>query len=86
VQYQATSIRSGVLLLAFLDNDRLGRLARDASRELAKIPVETLSGNLMKTVAGSEEDEGPSAGRSDGALPAAARPGGAAGQTPALDQ
>jgi type VI secretion system protein VasG len=86
VQYQATSIRSGVLLLALLDNDRLGRLARDASRELAKIPVETLSGALMKLVAGSEEDEGPAANRADGAPATAARPGGAAGQTPALDQ
>ena len=58
VQYKAATIRSGVLLLALLDNDKLGRLARDSSRELAKIQVEPLYPNLMKVIAGSEEDEG----------------------------
>ena len=37
VQFQAPKVRSGVLLLALLDDEQLGRLARDASRELAKI-------------------------------------------------
>ncbi|MEA2632170.1 MAG: type secretion system protein VasG, partial [Chloroflexota bacterium] len=34
VQYRATRIRSGMLLLALLSHDELGRLAREASREL----------------------------------------------------
>ena len=61
VQFQARQVRSGVLLLALLDDEELGRLARDASRELAKIKVELLQANLMKLVAGSAEDEGPAA-------------------------
>src|SRR4051794_7062028 len=47
VQYKAREVRSGFLLLALLDDDQLGRLARDASAELAKIKVETLAPNLM---------------------------------------
>src|SRR4051812_9079208 len=50
VQYQATRIRSGVLLLALLTDDRLGRQARDSSRELGKISTEGLWTNLMKIV------------------------------------
>jgi type VI secretion system protein VasG len=84
VQYQAAKVRSSVLLLALLDDEELGRLARDASRELAKIKIELLQPNLMKLVAGSSEDVGP-------AVQSAAGPGQAAqptgvSQTPALDQ
>ena len=67
VQYQAPQIRSGVLLLALLEDEKLGRLARDASPELAKIPAEPLWPNLMKIVAGSAEDEGPAAAEAGGA-------------------
>ncbi len=84
IQFRASKVRSGVLLLALLDDEELGRLARDASRELAKVDVAVLKANLMKLVAGSGEDEGPSA-------PSAAEPGSTAGpagvsQTPGLDQ
>jgi type VI secretion system protein VasG len=85
LQYQAGSIRSGVLLLALLEDEKLGRLARDSSRELAKIPAEPLYDSLMKIVAGSSEDGGvplPAAGASAGA----GEPGRAASATPALDQ
>src|SRR5215831_7671545 len=86
VQYQAAKVRSGVLLLALLDDEELGRLARDASRELAKIKVDVLQSNLMKLVAGSSEEEGPAAGPTPGAGAAAgAKPAGVS-QTPALDQ
>src|SRR3954454_8904847 len=37
VQYQAAKIRSGVLLLAILGDERLGRQLRETSGELAKI-------------------------------------------------
>ena len=86
VQFQARTIRSGVLLLALLAEDKLGRLARDASRELAKIPPDALQANLMKIVAGSSEDEGASgtgAGGEPGAEGQAPRAG---TQTPSLDQ
>ena len=62
IQYQARQVRSGTLLLALLDDEELGRLARDASRELGKIKTDLLQPNLMKLVAGSSEDEGPAAG------------------------
>ena len=86
IQYQARQVRSGTLLLALLDDEELGRLARDASRELDKIKIDMLQPNLMKLIAGSSEDEGPAGAE-------AAAPGAAAGQrpagmtqTPALDQ
>ncbi len=85
IQYQARQIRSGVLMLALLDNEKLGRLARDASRELDKIKVDPLYPNLMKIVAGSPEDEA-AVPEEAGGGPAAARPGGPASKTPALDQ
>jgi type VI secretion system protein VasG len=84
VQYQAAKVRSGVLLLALLDDEELGRLARDASRELAKIKIELLQPNLMKVVAGSSEDVGPAIQSATGPVEAA-QPSGVS-QTPALDQ
>jgi type VI secretion system protein VasG len=57
VQYHEATIRSGVLLLALLSDETLGRLAREASPELAKVSVERLSANLPTIVAGSPEDE-----------------------------
>jgi type VI secretion system protein VasG len=85
VQFQASQVRSGVLLLAILADEKLGRLAREASRELGKVPVEPLYADLMKIVAGSFEDEGgaAAAGRAAGEPGAAT---GAPSQTPALDQ
>jgi type VI secretion system protein VasG len=84
IQYQAPSIRSAMLLLALLAEERLGRLAREASPELAKISVETLEANLMKLVAGSPEDRG-AAGAPGAEAPPQATAGGIS-QTPALDQ
>ncbi len=57
IQYQARQVRSGMLLLALLDDDELGRQARDSSRELGKIKADLLQPNLMKLVAGSSEEE-----------------------------
>jgi type VI secretion system protein VasG len=86
VQYNAASIRSGVLLLALLDDEKLGRLARDASRELAKIQLEPLYPNLMKVVGGSDEDEGPATAARAVGEPNPRETGRASSQTPALDQ
>ena len=85
IQYRAPKVRSGMLLLALLDDDQLARLARDASRELAKVDAAVLKANLMKLVTGSAEDEGPPVE----AVAGESGPGaGAAGvtQTPGLDQ
>jgi type VI secretion system protein VasG len=84
VQYQAAKVRSGIFLLALLDDPELGRLARDASRELAKIKVDLLQPNLMKLVAGSSEDTGPTP-QSAAVAGQDAQPAGVS-QTPALDQ
>ena len=84
IVYQSPKVRSGVLLLALLDDDDLRRLAREASRELGAIKADVLQANLMTLVAGSREEPGPAAG---------SVAGGGAGtkparitQTPALDQ
>jgi type VI secretion system protein VasG len=86
IQYQASQVRSGTLLLALLDDDELGRLARDASRELSKIKTDLLQPNLMKLIVGSSEDEGQTA-LQERASPVGGvqRPSGVT-QTPALDQ
>jgi type VI secretion system protein VasG len=43
------------VLLALLDSDELTNVARDASSQFAKIPVETLKSSLAQIVSGSEE-------------------------------
>ena len=85
IQYQARQIRSGILLLALLDDQELGRLARDASPELAKIKGDMLQPNLMKLVAGSPEEDGTAAALS-GAADEQGQPGRGVTQSPALDQ
>ncbi len=86
VHFKASSVRSGVLLMALLADEKLRRLALDISRELEKIQVEPLYQNLMKIVAGSVEDDGPAASdeaRNGDSEPRSTSGGGA---TPALDQ
>ncbi len=85
VQFRASKIRSGMLLLALLDDEQLARLAREASRELAKIDAAVLKANLMKLVAGSAEDEGPAAETVGTEAGTGARSSGVT-QTPGLDQ
>jgi type VI secretion system protein VasG len=89
VQFQSGRIRSGVLLLALLTDDRLSRVAREISKEFAKIQTDPLFPNLMRLVAGSAEDEGPGASAAvDQPSGEAATGGGSAvgTQTPSLDQ
>ncbi len=87
LQFHAPEVRSGVLLLALLDHEEMGRLARNASRELARIKPDQLRPSLMTIVAGSTEDEGPAATAPAGAGTSAASAGAAAvSRTPALEQ
>ena len=87
VQFKAESVRSGVLLMALLADEKLARLARDTSRELDKVQVEPLYQSLMKVVAGSVEDEQASSGRAEGRGDGGEAPRGAGGgATPALDR
>lgn len=83
VQYGASKIRSGALLLALLSHERMGREARDSSAQLAKIDPNALQASFLKVVTGSVEDEAPAADRPGGA---AAGPAGGPTKTPALDQ
>ncbi|MBX6314336.1 MAG: AAA family ATPase, partial [Isosphaeraceae bacterium] len=83
IQYQEPKVRSGLLLLALLTDEKLSRLVREISKEFARISVEALWPNLLKIVAGSIEDQGPTAERGEGGPPAT--PAGAS-RTPALDQ
>lgn len=57
IDYGASAIRSGHLLLALLGNDDLARLARESSAEFAKISVEEVHQHLADLVAGSAEDK-----------------------------
>jgi type VI secretion system protein VasG len=83
VNYGAGQIRSGHVLLAIMASEELARLARDISRELAKIQAEDLRAQYTRIIAESAEDETSHAGPPGGGAPAKARKGGA---TPNLDQ
>jgi type VI secretion system protein VasG len=88
LQYQWPQVRSGALLLGMLDHERLGRLAREMSRELGKVKLEVLQANLPKLVSGSGEDAEASAA-GFGPVPEAgpaAQAGPGISKTPALDQ
>jgi type VI secretion system protein VasG len=92
VQYGASKVRSGHLLLALLTNDTLSRLAREISKDFNGVSVESLQKKLPDIIAGSAEDResgslapAPASGGSadgDGASPAA----GAGGKAKALGQ
>jgi type VI secretion system protein VasG len=85
LEYGATQIRSGHVLLALLGNDELARIARDIGKELQKIQPELLRKDFLAIVEGTQEDTD--------AQMAAASPSGdgataprAGGKTPNLDQ
>ncbi len=85
LEYEAVQIRSGHLLLAFLMNEDLARLAREISREFNNISVESLKKNLPTLTAGSVEDQG--ATRAAPQVAGDERPVvGKGGKTPALEQ
>ena len=76
IQFQAPKVRSGVLLLALLDDEELGRHGpRRLARAGARSRPSRSRPNLMKLVAGSAEDAGP--------RPRRRRPATAGGPAPA---
>ncbi len=85
IDFGASSVRSGHLLLALLAVDDLARMARESSAEFYRISTEELHKHLPDLVAGSAEDK---ADAGAGAVaPEAPRPGApAVTRTPALDQ
>ena len=87
IDYGASTVRSGYVLLALLTDPDTARMARDVSPELKHISMETLQRDLLSIVSGSEEDR--EAGQAFAGAPEAAgggqavRPG---SKTPSLDQ
>jgi type VI secretion system protein VasG len=85
IQFQLPKVRSGLLLLAVLSDDRLGRQIKEASGELAKIGVQALQSNFLKIVGGSSEDEAGTT-TTAGASAGTAQKAGAPSKSPGLDQ
>ena len=56
LDYGATQVRTGHTIIALLENDDLARLVKDISRELTKIPLETLKRDLATITADSTEE------------------------------
>ncbi|WP_373500439.1 type VI secretion system ATPase TssH [Desulfococcus sp.] len=83
VDYEASRVRSGHILVALLGSDETARMLKSSSAAFEKISPEQLGRNLMDLVAGSVEDAGAEAGQAPG--DGAPRKEGPAG-TKALDQ
>jgi type VI secretion system protein VasG len=82
VDFGATSVRSGHLILALLGNDELSGLVKQGSKELQLIVVDTLRDKFTAIVAGSDEDQGAAASGAS----APASPEGMPAGTKALDR
>ena len=87
VDFGASKIRSGHLVLALLANEDLSRLAREVSKEFANVSVESLRKNLADITAGTAEDKAAVALGAPSAGPGVAGESAATpGKTQALDQ
>ncbi|HEY7392091.1 MAG TPA: type VI secretion system ATPase TssH [Bryobacteraceae bacterium] len=80
IDFGDSSIRSGFTILALLSNEELGRMLRESSRELQKIPVDNLRREFAAIAAASKESA--PTGEPNTGKPAVA--GGS--KTPNLDQ
>ncbi|HEY0007066.1 MAG TPA: type VI secretion system ATPase TssH [Pyrinomonadaceae bacterium] len=87
IEFGASRVRSGHILLALLANEDLARIAKEISKEFSQISVESLKKDFASITAGSHEDReaaslagAPSAGDPLGA------PSGSPAGTKALDQ
>jgi type VI secretion system protein VasG len=85
LEYGATQIRSGHVLLALLGNDELARITRDIGKELQKIQPELLRKDFLAIVEGTQEDTDAQMEAASSASEGATTPR-AGGKTPNLDQ
>jgi type VI secretion system protein VasG len=85
LEYGATQIRSGHVLLALLGNDELARIARDIGKELQKIQPELLRKDFLAIVEGTQEDTDAQMAAASPSSDGATTPR-AGGKTPNLDQ
>ena len=87
VDFGASNIRSGHLVLALLANEDLSRLAREVSKEFANVSVESLRKNLADITAGTAEDKAAVAlGAPSTGAGVAGESAATPGKTQALDQ
>jgi type VI secretion system protein VasG len=56
LDYGATKVRTGYVILALISNEELGRMVREVSREFAKLQGEVVRKEFAKVVEGSVED------------------------------
>ncbi len=84
VEFSASKIRSGHLLLALLSENELSRMVRDSVPELSAISVDSLRRELRDVTDGSTEDEAETAAYHEQA--AAGDAPKRSGKTPSLDQ
>ena len=82
IDYGATQLRSGFIMVALLTDGELQRFAADLGRDLASIGPETLRLDFFKIVAGSVENMGPVQGTAQGEITGDK----ASGNSPNLDQ
>jgi type VI secretion system protein VasG len=88
LDYGANQVRTGHTVIALLADEELARLVKEVSRELTKIPVETLRKDLAAITADSAEESQASYAAAGGGAPASAGDGArqaGGGKTPNLD-
>ena len=86
IEFGAGRVRTGHTILALVANEELGRAVRDISKELQKIPAESLRKDLAAIVSTSAEEAGAVAAMGDGSASDAGMPRPGGGKTPNLDQ
>ncbi|HEX3866010.1 MAG TPA: type VI secretion system ATPase TssH [Gemmatimonadaceae bacterium] len=88
LDYGAAQVRGGHTILALLSNEELGRITKEISRELTKIPVETLRKDFAAITIDSSEEASASYASAGGGASASSgdgpRPAGG-GKQPNLD-
>ncbi len=86
VDFGASRVRSGHLVLALLSNEGLSRIARDISKEFAHISTEDLQAKLPEITAESAEERDAMALGETGGVSGASVANGVPGKTKSLDQ
>jgi type VI secretion system protein VasG len=84
IDFEATRIRTGFTVLALISDEELSRIVREFSKELQKIPADSLKKDFLAVVANSVESEEMEA--AEAAAPEGAKRPGVGGKTPNLDQ
>jgi type VI secretion system protein VasG len=83
IDYGMAQLRSGLTVLALTGIEDLARIMRDVSKEMQKIPAESLRKDFLNIVAGSREETVTAVAATGGGAAAGPRPG---SKTPFLDQ